>query len=72
MFKDKNTLFYHKMMNFCLKYTRKELVKMYPTITKFETKELTKLGEKLGKTLPNCLKWPNENVAQHSPKGQRH
>jgi hypothetical protein len=41
---------------------------MYPTITKFEAKELTKLGEKHGKTLPNCLKDPNENVAERSPK----
>jgi hypothetical protein len=41
---------------------------MYPTITKFEAKELTKLGEKHGKTLPHCLKHPNENVAEHSPK----
>jgi hypothetical protein len=38
MFKDKNTLFYHKMMNLCLNYTRKELLKMYPTITKSEGK----------------------------------
>ncbi len=30
MFKDKNTLFYHKMMNLCLEYIGKELLKMYP------------------------------------------
>jgi len=53
MFKNKNTLFYNMMMNLCLEYIRKELLKMYPTITKFETKELTRLGEKHGKTLPN-------------------
>jgi len=40
-------------MNLCPEYTKKELLKMYPTITKFEVKELTKLGEKYGKTLPN-------------------
>jgi hypothetical protein len=56
------------MMNLCHKYTRKELAKMYPTITKFEAKELTRLKEKHGKTLPNHLKRLNEDVAEHSPK----
>jgi hypothetical protein len=56
------------MMNLCPEYTRKELLKMYPTITKFEAKELTKLGEKHGKTLSNHLKHPNEDAAKHSPK----
>jgi hypothetical protein len=32
MFKDKNTLFYNMMMNLCLEYIGKELLKMYPTI----------------------------------------
>jgi len=41
---------------------------MYPTITKSKAKELTKLGEKHGKTLPNRLKRPNEDVGEHSPK----
>ncbi len=68
MFKDKTTLFYHRMMDLCLEYTRKELLKMYPTITKFEVKELTKLREKHKKTLPNCLKHPIENVVEHSTK----
>jgi hypothetical protein len=68
MFKDKNTLSYHKMMNLCLEYIRKELLKMYPTITKFEAKELTKLGEKHGKTLLNQLKCFIENAAKHSPQ----
>jgi hypothetical protein len=68
MFKNKNTLFYHMMMNLCLEYIGKELLKMYPTITKFEVKELTKLGEKHGKILPNCLKHPNEDAVKHSPK----
>jgi hypothetical protein len=40
---------------------------MYPTVTKL-AKELTRLGEKHGKILPNCLKCPNEDVAEHSPK----
>ncbi len=56
------------MMNLCPEYTKKELLKMYPTITKFEVKELTKLGEKYGKTLSNWLKRPNEDAAEHSPK----
>jgi hypothetical protein len=56
------------MMNLCPKYTRKELLKMYLTITKFEVKDLTRLGEKHGKTLPNCLKHPIENVVEHSTK----
>jgi len=50
------------MMNLCLEYTGKELLKMYPTITKSEAKELTRLGEKHGKTLPNHLKHQNENA----------
>jgi len=56
------------MMNLCPEYTRKELLKMYLVVTKFETKELTKLGEKHGKTLPNCLKHPIEDVVKHSTK----
>ncbi len=39
---------------------------MCPTITKSEAKELTKLGEKHGKTLSNHMKHPNG--AKHSPK----
>jgi hypothetical protein len=68
MFKDNNTLSYHMMMNLCPKYTRKELLKMYPTITKSKAKELTKLGEMHRKTLLNNLKCPHENVVEHSPK----
>ncbi len=68
MFKNKNTLFYHIMMNLCLKYTRKELLKLYPTITKYEVKELTRLREKHGKTLSNYLKRPMDDVAEHSTK----
>jgi len=56
------------MMNLCPKYIRKELLKMYPTITKFEAKELTKLRQKHRKTLPNHLKRSHENVVEHSPK----
>jgi len=36
LFKDKNTLSYHKMMNLCPDYTSNELLKMYPTMTKVE------------------------------------
>jgi hypothetical protein len=68
MFKDTNTLSYHKMVNLCLEYTRKELLKMFPTITKSNAKELTRLGEKHGKTPSNRLKRPNEDVGEHSPK----
>jgi hypothetical protein len=69
MFKDKNTLSYHViMMNLCLEYIRKELLKMYPTITKSKAKEFTKLQEKHGKILPNYPKRPNEDPTKHSPK----
>ncbi len=68
LFKDKNTLIYHMMMNLCLEYIGKELLKMYLTITKFEVKELTTLGFKHGKILPNRLKHPNEDTVKHSPK----
>jgi hypothetical protein len=68
MFRNKNTLSYHKMMNLCLEYTGKELLKMCPAITKSKAKELTKLGEKHGKTLPNLLKRPNEDALERSPK----
>jgi hypothetical protein len=56
------------MMNLCPKYTRKEMLKLYPTVTKSEIREFTKLGEKHGKTLPNHLKCPNEDATKHSPK----
>jgi hypothetical protein len=36
-------------MNFCHEHTRKELLKMYPTIIKFETKELIRLEESMGR-----------------------
>jgi hypothetical protein len=56
------------MMNLCPNYTGKELLKMFITITKSEGKELIRLGEKHGKTLPNHLKCPNEDAVKHSPK----
>ncbi len=56
------------MMNLCPKYIRKELLKMYPTITKSKVKELTKLGGKHRKTLPNHLKRSHEDAVKHSPK----
>jgi len=68
MFKNKNKLSYHKMMNLCLKYTRKELLKIYPTITKYEVKEFIRLREKQGKTLSNRLKHPIDDAVEHSTK----
>jgi hypothetical protein len=68
MFKKKNKLSYHKMMNLCLKYTRKELLKIYPTITKYEVKEFIRLREKQGKTLSNRLKHPIDDAVEHSTK----
>jgi hypothetical protein len=68
MFKNKNSLSYQRMMNLCLRYTRKELLKMYFTITKYEVKELTKLGEKHGKTLSNRLKRSIDDATKHSTK----
>ncbi len=56
LFKNKNILFYHEMMNLCHDYTGGELLKMYPTMTKVEVKEFNKLREKFGKTLPNRSK----------------
>jgi hypothetical protein len=56
------------MMNFCLEYIGKELLRMYTTIIKSKAKELTKLREKHGKTLPNYLKHSNEDAVEHSPK----
>jgi hypothetical protein len=41
---------------------------VYPTITKYKIKMLTKLQEKHGKTLPNHLKCPIDDVAEHSTK----
>jgi hypothetical protein len=51
--KGKNTLFYHIMMNLWLDYMGGELLKIYPTMTKVELKELNTLKEKFGKTFPN-------------------
>jgi hypothetical protein len=68
MFKNKNTLSYHKMMNLCLKYIRKELFKIYPTITKYEVKEFIRLGEKQGRTLSNYLKRPIDDAVEYSTK----
>ncbi len=53
-------------MNLCLEYIGKELLKMYPTITKSKIKKLTKLRKNHGKTLPNNLKCPIDDVAKHS------
>ncbi len=41
---------------------------MYPTWTKSKAKEVTRLGEKHGKTLPNKNKHPNDDVTKHFGK----
>jgi ACR3 family arsenite efflux pump ArsB len=53
LFKDKNILSHHKMMNLCHDYTCGRLLKMYPMMTKVEVKKFNKLREKFGKTFPN-------------------
>ncbi len=58
------TLSYHIMMNLCLDYMGGELFKMYTMMTKVELKELNKLGEKFGKTLPNQNKRTIDDVAE--------
>jgi hypothetical protein len=52
------------MMNLCLDYMGGELFKMYTMMTKVELKELNKLGEKFGKTLPNQNKRTIDDVAE--------
>ncbi len=41
---------------------------MYPTWTKSKAKELTRLGEKHGKTLLNIIKCPNDDAIEHPSK----
>ncbi len=41
---------------------------MYLTWTKSKVKELTRLGEKHGKTLPNQSKRPNDDAIEHPGK----
>jgi hypothetical protein len=67
-FKDKNTLSHHRMMTQCPEYKGKDLLKMYPTWTKSEAKEWTRLGEKYGKTLPNRFKQPSEQEPVYPTK----
>jgi hypothetical protein len=52
----------------CPKYKGKELLKMYLTWTKYEAKELTRLGEKHAKTLPNKSRYPNNDATKHLGK----
>jgi hypothetical protein len=68
LFKDKNILSYHIMMNLCLNYTGGELLKMYPTMTKVELKEVNKFGVKFGKTLPNQGKRIIDDVTKQTTK----
>jgi hypothetical protein len=56
------------MMMQCPKYKGKELLKKYLTWTKSEAKELTRLKEKHGKTLPNLSKHPNDDTTEHRGK----
>jgi hypothetical protein len=56
------------MMMQCSKYKGKEFLKMYLTWTESESKELTRLGEKHGKTLPDITKHPNDYVTEHPGK----
>ncbi len=49
--KDMNIISYHKMMNQCLAYKGKDLLKMYLTWNKNETKDIIGLGLKFGKTM---------------------
>ncbi len=56
--KDKNIIFYHKMMNYCPAYKEKDLLKLNLTWNKNETKEIIKLSVKFGKTIPSWNKCP--------------
>ncbi len=56
------------MMNLCPHYIGDELFQMYPTMTKDELKELNKLGEKFGKTLPNQSKQTIDDVIKQTTK----
>ncbi len=49
--KNNNIFSYHRMMNRCASYKGKELLKMYRTWNKNETKEITRLCLKFGKTI---------------------
>jgi hypothetical protein len=66
--KDKNTLCYHRMMNQCPFYKGKDLLKMYPTQSKSETKEFVRLGVKFGKTIPSQNKCLDSDEANLPPK----
>jgi hypothetical protein len=72
IFSKTKILSYHRMMNLCPIYTSNELLKMYPTMTKDELKELNKLGEKFGKTLPNRGKQTIDDVIEQTIKGLHH
>ncbi len=56
------------MMNLCLAYKGKELLKMYSTWNKNETKEIIKLGVKFGKIVPSRNKCPTLNESSLPPK----
>jgi hypothetical protein len=48
--KDKNILSYYRMMNQCVTYKGKALLKMHPTWNKNEMKEIIRSGKKFDKT----------------------
>lgn len=56
------------MMNQCPSYKGKELLKMYQTWNKCETKEIIRSNVKFGKTIPNQNKHPTLNEIDFPPK----
>jgi len=66
--KNNNIISYHIMMNQCASYKRKELLKMYLTWNKSETKEIIRLSLKFGKTIPSQNKRFTLDEANLFPK----
>ncbi len=56
------------MMNNCLSYKGKILLKMYPTWNKSETKEIVRLNVKFGNTIPGWKKHPALDEVDLPPK----
>ncbi len=50
------------------KYKGQTLLKMYATMTKFEAKDFTWLGEKSKKTSQNKLKYPHDALIEKDNK----
>jgi hypothetical protein len=68
IFSKTKILSYHRMMNLYLDYTCDELLKMYPTMTKDELRELNKLGEKFGKIPLNRGKQTIDDMIEQTTK----